>query len=608
MACDQKRLSGEGVAINTTLDLASLKNDFELPREHKSKNAYESATRSTPRAPSKQTNAACIATCGPKRLAYNEPQEWKMGVNNTRRVLSHRCSKITPIQFNAAVNANPVTALYEKKWGVKASHLNFLCGINGLKMYCNSSNLLSGHNSRIVSMISNKGCTISQSLIPIGMPFKIEDSSAFGCVISTPFYSLIVALLPRFPTSLYSIHELRLSRIIENYVFRHELSFNTCIMLELPTALKKAYRLKQWDMLVTEVKEFMLSSGAYPPMPLLCQALLGLRALMCSVLPATLGTQVKFYTNLERFLEGDAIEKHDAMLGFITFLLKTLDACVIPLRRNWVQEIRVKFEKCLEEGSCGAHRMVSGLESAVRLLSLTKIDQLNARLQDRVSSLRFTSENLEVGFIETQIRVGKFTVQDFVRWLKPQPLIKDILDENSKKELQVATVSASHKDPQCEDLLSKLVAGFLWSYLRSESRRDISVIFQSDQRRISSLQSRFDNYVLECLNRKLDILASQEAMKFAVSFGSHNIKETPVYRLIELRELATIARHLDLLIVQRLESDQQTSLAGLFNSQSVNSNSGCDLDSITAEIGILLSLHWMGARRIYKEACHLIIK
>lgn len=604
MTYGQQRSSGGRVAHGSTLDLGSPNTNYKFPKKQISSSLCSKPTLTALRVSATQDNGVGIAANAHKRLEHNEILEQTIKESHRRRRLGHFCSAITTSQFKAATKGNTVTALYEKKWGTKASPLNFICGINGQAMYCSSGRLLSGHSSRI---IGKKCVSISQSLMPHGMPFKIEDSSSFGAVICTPFYCLIVSLIPNFPSSLYSMQDLSLSRIISNYVFRHELSFNECILIEPASAVKNAHRMKQWGSLVIEIKELMSSSGAYPPMPLLCQSLTGLGALMRSVLPATLGAKVRFYTNYERFTEGGVDEKYQSMLELISFLLETLDACVIPLRSSLVQEIRENFNNCLE-GSDLAQHLVNGLETTVRLLGWTKLDQLNARLRDRVSTLRFTSESLEIEYVESQIRAGRVSILDFVQWLKPQPLITDLFNGTSDSAFRGPTLSARDFEPQSKILLNKLVAGFLWTYLRLDSRKEPDVIFQSDRRRIISLQVRFDRCVMNSLYGNLNSLVSDGFLKFTMSIRNGNVRDSPVYRLIEARELATIARSLDRHIVQRLETDQKANVAELMTDSSVFLRPVSELDSIVAEIGILLSLHWVGARRIYMDAMCLIIR
>lgn len=485
--------------------------------------------------------------------------------SKTEDRILHHCKKAPP-----NFSLYPLVDEYAVAWGIEAVDLTRAC----------------------TSTCGKNGSGVpDEFLVPSGMPYTVLESKKYGISFCTPFYSVIPALISPSQRSIFCVGRLTLNKVISNAAFRHELMFNPDLQLEPPAVKPATPAGKLWENVEYECRILLESpSLPRPPIVALPSILEGTKALLMNVLPASLMSQILHLFDPQRLIQTS--EDSSSLKEILSFTISALEEAVLPQRMRWIGIICQHFDlldesKTLEEYS---RHLVQGLRITVALLSMTKLDQINGQIRQRVPLLLKTVVPVERAHIE------------YMMSAHPSPRCpRDwIINQYTVEELQVQLNEISPKfcvpsfpsrvQYKTWKLLSRLVVGFIWRLRSSEPiNSELPATFDLDSERIQRLRAEICRYVLDKIRRQTSIL-SRRSSRYKVCLPGwlekNLVPTSNVYKIVEKKLFWHLICDVYCIIVpQNLGYEPLPA---------------CKQLPPTAEIVRLLQLHWTVSRPTYE--------
>jgi len=545
--------------------------DSELPSSPNPSSSPVVQTRITCGTPTYQLSDGILHSEGARpNIVHSQDDD---AVNHERDCLSLNVS-----EFYSFVENLEVVQIYAKEWEAVPHFMPQICGVNSEFYFCcpfsSSNHQPKAHDHP------------SQFLVPPGMPFSIHYSSVYGRVYCTPFFSVIDVCQAHFPSAIFSLSKLTLSRVVNSHIFRHELAFNSELLIEPPPkSLAACSPGELWMGLKMEIMDLMKSHRAPASFSMLAQFLTGVKHMMLSITPADLSPHIRELFDPSRlFALENTSSTANSLAETIDFTGYILETIMLPMRRNRM----TKLQECFANSHENVSKLVVGLQMAVELLNLTKIDHINSQIRERISLLRCNTGIFERNFYKAQLRLGEIDRSDFSKWLRMQPRIEDLIcNEATIEPLQFSQ----------EEILNRLTAGFIYSFLRARCQTSSSKLFKQDTRRIQTIQKRLESITRSELEQSIGAMQNSSRKKLC---ESPYLNASKVYEVVENRVVMTIAAKV------------YENLAASFLSKPLLKSSSFttfglglkDLENaltLVPELTIILSLHWIGAGEYYES-------
>lgn len=430
-------------------------------------------------------------------------------------------------------------------------------------------------------------------LVPSGMPYTVLESSNFGIVFSTPFYSVIPALISPSQRNVFCIGRLTLDKVILNAPFRHELMFRPDLQLEPPAVKPATTTGMLWQNLEYECR-VLLEPGYHtrPPIVSLPSILEGVRALMLNVLAASYMHQILYLFDPKRLLM-TTLEDSSGLEELFSFTINVLQESVLPQRKRWIRVMRQHFDSLdgstTVEGYSG--HLVQGLRVTVALLSMTKLDQINGQIRQRVPLLLKTVVPVERAHIEHLQAVQNLFPQHPREWIEGQLTIEELQVKLKEGLPRISTPDfSSAAQLKSWRLLSRLVVGFIW-HLRSSrpAESKLPVTFELDCERIDRIKADIHLLVQDKIRRRANVMSrrSSRYKSCLPEWLERNLEPTSsVFKLVETKLMWQLVCDVYCLLVSHDVGYEPPHPSRQLPP--------------TAEIVRLLQLHWMVARPNYE--------
>lgn len=514
--------------------------------------------------------------------------------------------KLTSKEYYSFISENSIYKLYEKFWQIRGAILPRMyicdsatsCHTEFLKFRSYDNDLEYPNDLHLHTTFTS----LFPYIIPHAFPYMMHYSEISGLICTTPFFSIICANVKRVPDELFMLSNLNLNSVITNPIFRHELVFNPELYIEEPASTCESLQLEiLWTQLISETEDIQKYPLTHAPLVFLPQVIEGLRALVLSLLPESLSSEVDYYVDANRLLCGDEAVKLEFLRELTRFICRAVETCAISLRKRHVDHIK----SYLLEDTQQPHRLIKGIKIAIDLLNITKVDQINAKIKERASSLYLSSTNIEKINFMKHIEKGMVDISQACKWLNSQPLmgsVSDIEEMNIERADSLVNKSGSLSTSAEAAVLSKLVYGFINDYLAPDESPCHLNLFPLDGSRIATLMLHVKRHILKRLTFEAKKAYYHQNGEDKIAFKQllrvPNVYDTKFYQLlkqrVKLELMEEVFSNLSMLLGYRDSGDSITT------SPHSHTNTQFKPDKLVVkETVTILFLHWTSAHNFY---------